>query len=101
MEYSIKFYATFHSPCRNFESKTGGDFRGMPCEFIFTTIGYRHWKHSTVMNSGFSKHDATKEHLACYSTWKEKIKRSEMGKEITSLVNTEELKEIATIFLPN
>ena len=52
------------------------------------------------MNKDFSKHATFKEHLACYSTWKEKIKRSEMGKEITSLANTKQLKEIATIFLP-
>ena len=45
------------------------------------------------MNKGFSKHAASKELLACYSTWKEKIKRSEMGKEITSLVNTEAIEK--------
>ena len=39
-----------------------------------------------------SKHAAFKEHLACYSTYKEKIQGSEMGKEITSLVNTEAIK---------
>ena len=40
------------------------------------------------MNGGFSKHAAFTEHLACHSTWKEKIKRFKMGKEITSLVIT-------------
>ena len=40
------------------------------------------------MNRDFSKHTAFKEHLARYSTWKEKMKRSEMDKEITSSANT-------------
>ena len=45
----------------------------------------------TEMNREFSKHAASKEHLKCYSTWKENVKQSEMGKKITSLliVNTE------------
>ena len=41
------------------------------------------------MNGNFSKHSASKEHLACYITWKEKTKRLEMGKNISSIVNTE------------
>ena len=40
------------------------------------------------MNRGFSKHAASREHLACCSTWEEKTKRSETDKKITSLVNT-------------
>ena len=44
------------------------------------------------LNRGFSRHAASKEHLACYSIWKEKIKRSEMVKEITLLVNTEAIE---------
>ena len=46
------------------------------------------------MNKGFSQHAVYKEHLACYSTWKEKIKPSKMGKEITLFVNTEAIKRI-------
>ena len=45
------------------------------------------------MNRGFSKHAASKEHLACYSTWKEKIKRSKMSKDITSLANTKAIEK--------
>ena len=44
------------------------------------------------MNRGFSEHAASKKHLACYSSWKEKIKRPKTGKQITSLVNTEAIK---------
>ena len=80
MEYSVKFDAAFCFPCRNFETKAGGDFRGMRCKSTYTTDGYRNWKHATETNRGFSKHAASKEHLACYSTWKEIIKRPEMGK---------------------
>ena len=88
-EYSVKFDAAFCFPCRNFKSKAGGDFRRKRCELTFTVDGYLNWKHATEMRRGFAKHAATKEHLACYSTWKEKIKRYEMGEEITLLVNTE------------
>ena len=85
----------------NFECKAGGEFQGMRSESAFTTNGYRNWKHATERNRGFSKHAASKEHLTCRSTWEEKIKRFEMGKKITSLVNTEakKLKEIATMFI--
>ena len=53
----------------------------MRCELTFATDGYRNWKHATGMKKYFSKHAASKEHLACCST-REKIKRSEMSKEI-------------------
>ena len=88
MEYFVRSDAAYCFPCRNFESKAGGDFRGMRCELTFTTDGCRNWKHATELNTGFSKHAASKKHLACYSTRKEKLKRSEMGEKITSLVNT-------------
>ena len=39
----------------------------MRCESTFTTDGYRNFEHATEMNRGFSKHAASKEHLACYS----------------------------------
>ena len=93
MGYSVKFDAAFCFPCRNFESKAGGDFREMSCESTFTTDGYRNWKHATEMNRGFSRHAASKEHLAFYYIWKEKIKRSETDKEITSLVNREAIEK--------
>ena len=64
MEYFVKFDAAFSFPCRNFQSKAGGDFRGMRYESTFTTDGYRNWKHVTKMNRGFSKHTAAKEHIA-------------------------------------
>ena len=64
----------------------------MRCESTFTTNAYRNWKHVTEMNRGFSKHAASKEHLACYNICKEKIKRSEMCKEIALVVNTEAIE---------
>ena len=70
LEYSVKFDAAFCFPCRKYKSKAGGDFRERRCESPFTTNGYSNWKHATEMNRGFSKHAASKEHLAYYSTWK-------------------------------
>ena len=64
LKYSVKFDAAFCFPCRNFESKAGGDFRGMRCESTFTTDSYRNSKYATEMNKGFSKRAASKEHLA-------------------------------------
>ena len=98
LEYSVKFDAVFCFPCRNFESKAGGDFRGMRCESTFTTDCYRNWKHAIELNRGYSKITASKEHLACYSTWKEKFKPSEIGEEINSWSTHKQLKEIATLF---
>ena len=92
MEYPVKFDAAFCFPCLNFESKAERDFRGMRYESTFTTAGYRNWKHAVEINRGFSKHAVSKEHLACYSTCKERIEQSEMGKEITSLGNTEAIE---------
>ena len=65
----------------------------MRFESTFTTDGNRNWKQVTEMNRSFFKHAVSKEHLTCYSTWKEKIKRSEMGEEITSLINTEPIEK--------
>ena len=65
----------------------------MRCESTFATDGYRNWKYATEMNRGFFQACCPKQHLACYTTWKEKIKRSEMGKKITSLVNTEAIEK--------
>ena len=92
MEYSVKFDAAFCFSCRNFQSKAIGDFRGMRYKSTFTTDCYRNRKHPIELNRGYSKDDASKEYLACCSTWKEKIKRSEIGKEITSLVNTQTIE---------
>ena len=87
LKYFVKYDAAFCFFCRSFESKAGEDFQGLRCESTFTTDGYRNWKHATKINKDFFKHPASKEHLACYSTWKEKIKRSEISKEIISLGN--------------
>ena len=57
-----------------------------------TTDGYCNRKHATKIRRGFSKHAASKEHLACYSIWKEKIKRSKMDKEIISLISIEAIQ---------
>ena len=92
MQYSVKFDAAFCFPCRNFESKARGDFWGMRCVSTFTTDGYRNRKQATEMNKGFSMHAASKEHSVYYNTWKERMKGSEMGEKITSLVNTEAIE---------
>ena len=64
----------------------------MRCKSTFATDAYRNWKHATEMNRHASKYAASKVNLACYSTWKENIKRPEMGKKITSLVITEAIQ---------
>ena len=68
LEYSVKFDAAYCFSCRNFESKAGGDYRGMGCELTFATNCYRNWKHAIELNKGYSKITASKQHLACYST---------------------------------
>ena len=99
LEYSVKYDATFCFLCRNFKSKAGGYFPGMRCESTFTTNGCRNWKHTTEMNRGFFMHTASKKHLACYSTWKEKVKRFEMVKDIAALVDIEAIEKKSLLFL--
>ena len=98
LEYSVKFDAAFCFPFRIFESKAQGDFGGTRCKETFTTDGYRNCNHATEMRRGFSKHTASKEHIACYSNSKEKIKRSEMGKEIILFVNTQAIQKKLLLF---
>ena len=78
LKYSVKFDAAFCFTYFNFESKLEETFEECVVKSTFTTDYYRNWKDVTKMNKGFSKHAASKEYLACYSTWKEKMKRSEM-----------------------
>ena len=54
----------------------------------FTTDGCLNWKCATEINR-FSKNAASKKHLACFSTWKEKINRSVVDKEIELPVRIE------------
>ena len=43
-------------------------------------------------NNGFHRHATSKEHLACYTMWRERESQSEKGKEISTLINTDKLK---------
>ena len=49
LKYSIKFDVAFCFPCRNFESKVRGNFRGIRCESTFTIDGYHNWKHAATL----------------------------------------------------
>ena len=54
--------------------------------------GFCDWKHAVEMGKGLNKHAALKEHLLCEAMWKDKESRASMGKEISTLVNAEQLQ---------
>jgi len=88
LEYSATSDAAFCFPCRKFGDQNLEECQGMRLEPAFARNGYRDWKHATELHKGFPKHAASKEHLACYSTWKEKANRSALGQEISTLVSS-------------
>uniref|UniRef100_H2ZUD4 TTF-type domain-containing protein n=1 Tax=Latimeria chalumnae TaxID=7897 RepID=H2ZUD4_LATCH len=85
LEYSQKADAAFCFPCRKFGSSTGN------ADLAFTFNGYSDWKHATESNEGLNKHSSSKEYLNCMMAWKERKIRSAMGKEVSTLVNSDQL----------
>ena len=65
------------------------------------TDGYRNWNHVIEMNRSFSKHATSKEHLACYSIWKEKSNCLRLLRKLPHWSTQRQLIEIATIFYFN
>ena len=57
----------------------------MRCELIFAPQGYAIGSMLIKIMEVFPNIASSKEHLTCCSDWQEKIKRSDMGAEITSL----------------
>ncbi|ROL48867.1 Zinc finger MYM-type protein 1 [Anabarilius grahami] len=53
--------------------------------------GYRDWKHGAEKDKGFHKHASSKEHLTCLARWKEHQMRIDSGKEISTLLNSDQL----------
>ena len=81
--YSIEKDAAFCYPCRNFKSVSS--------DTIFFQKGFSDWKHAIETGKGLNKHTASKEHLACEAMWRDSEKRKETGKEISTILNSEQL----------
>lgn len=86
LEYSCKSDAAFCYACRKFSMGSNAN-----SDRAFTHTGYSNWKHTNDSTKGFGKHETSKEHLKCMILWKTKITRRTVGKEISTLVNTEQL----------
>jgi len=86
LEYSVKVDAAFCFPCRTFR------LCGSKEESCFTDGGYRNWKAATKESKGLSKHEKSAQHVANMASWLEKTRRQSENKEITTMVNNEQLE---------
>ena len=91
LEYSVKKDAAFCYPCRQFSGEIARLGQGIHGDSSFTQKGFRDWKHATGTNNGFHKHSTAKDHITCYAIWKEREKRCEKGKEISTLLTSEQI----------
>ncbi len=57
----------------------------------FITVGFHDWKNVVERDRGFLKHEYSKEHFTCYAMWKESERHLNTRKEISTLVNSEQL----------
>ncbi|CAM4655053.1 unnamed protein product [Leuciscus chuanchicus] len=98
LEYSVKADAAFCYPCRKFSARSATQIKigqpqsGTRLDPAFTTKGFHDWKHAVETNKGFNRHEMSKEHLTCYSMWKEKVSRIDKGKEISTLLYAEQIQ---------
>ena len=84
MEYSRQADAAFCFPCRKFRPIDA--FRvNDTSELCFVSGGYRNWKSATEQHKGFCKHKMS---MSC---WLEKRVRQTANKEISTMINSEQL----------
>ncbi|KAL7395107.1 hypothetical protein ABVT39_010232 [Epinephelus coioides] len=58
----------------------------------FSVTGFQDWKHAVETGKGLNKHTASKEHLTCEALWRDKERRIHTSKEISTLINTDQLQ---------
>ncbi|KAI2645227.1 Zinc finger MYM-type protein 1 [Labeo rohita] len=86
LEYSVKADSAFCFCCRKFNVGTSR-------VDAFVNAGYRNWKNANETDRGFHKHQTSKEHLSSYAMWKERERRVSSGKEISTLLNADQLQK--------
>lgn len=86
LEYSVTLDAAFCYPCRMFRAPSS------PGDSTFVRSGFNDWKHVIERGKGLNKHAESREHLICESMWKDKERRLCTGKEISTLVNADQLQ---------
>ena len=86
LEYSIQFDAAYCFPCRIFR------LCGSKEESCFTDGGYRNWKAAMEEGKGLSKHERSAQHVVNMTGWLEKTRRQTINKEISTMVNNEQLE---------
>ncbi|KAM8769430.1 uncharacterized protein AB9X84_001697 isoform 1-T1 [Acanthopagrus schlegelii] len=67
-------------------------FQGPRHDQTFSVIGFHDWKHAMKNGKGLNKHAASKEHLTCEAMWRDKQRRIHTSKEISTLINTDQLQ---------
>ncbi|XP_041860486.1 uncharacterized protein LOC121652026 [Melanotaenia boesemani] len=63
-----------------------------PTDSTFSVTGFHDWKHAVETGKGLNKHAGSKEHLTCEAMWKDKERRIHTSKEISTLINTDQLQ---------
>ena len=57
------------------------------------SVGFRNCKNAVERGRGFHKDESSKEHISCYTLWKKQESRVNTGKEISTLVNADQLRK--------
>ncbi|KAL1268636.1 hypothetical protein QQF64_033999 [Cirrhinus molitorella] len=86
LEYSVKADSAFCFCCRKFNV-------GTTRVDAFVNAGYRNWKNANETDRGFHKHETSKEHISSYTMWKERERCVSSGKEISTLLNEDQLQK--------
>jgi len=83
LEYSVSRDAVFCFACYKMSNFLVA--RQAEADVIFTRRGYRNWK------KGLDLHETSKAHCTAVLLWKESLLRHSTGKEISTMVNDEQL----------
>lgn len=88
LEYSVKADAAFCFCCRMFKNTRKS---GSSASDAFASVGYSNWKQAMAKDRGFHQHETSKDHIVCFTMWKEREMRRNTGSEVSTLVNTDQL----------
>ena len=86
LEYSVEQDAAYCFACRKFGNPDS------KCETTFVASGFRNWKVACMSTKGFEKHANCKEHMWNMSRWLERSRRQQGNKEVSTMVDSEQLK---------
>ena len=83
LEFSREKKAAFCYCCRHFAASN--------VDKTFTLVGYSNWQHALEKNKGLNKHAISSGHLQAMVIWKERERRNDAEKRVSTLVNENQL----------